>query len=241
MVAAAVIGAGVLGAGATVFGASQAANAQKSATNAANNTELQMYNQTRADNLPALESRNWALDQLKGLLGSGLASPISVGDVTKDPGYQFGLNQGLGGLQASYTARGMRDSGAALAAASRYGTDYATSKYDDAFNRVVSNRQQQLNPYFTLADKGQVGAGQLSAAGQNYANAVGGNQTALGNALGGGYLYQGNSLANGANQLAGWYQNYARTGNPYSSVGLTGNESTGYTYSSPWSVGPSPG
>lgn len=203
--------------GASVYGSNKAAGAQQDATNAANGTELQMYNQTRQDNMPALGARNDALSQLEFELGIGgqgkgtsgygsLAQPLSVGDVTQDPGYQFGLQQGQAALNRQLTARGMSDSGAALKAAARYGTDYATTKYDDAFNRAQTNRQLQLNPLQSVAGLGQTGASTIAQAGANAGNQISANQTGLGNAMGANYLAQGNALSRGVNQLAGWYQ-----------------------------------
>lgn len=218
-------------------GAKNAANTQSDATKQANDTQLQMYNQTRTDNLPALGARNDALSRLEELLGVGgnskasgygsLGGALNVGDVTKDPGYQFGFNQGQTALNNSLTAHGMRDSGAALKAAARYGTDYATTKYDDAFNRAQTNRQLQLNPLQSLAGLGQTGASTIAQAGANTANQIGANQIGLGNAIGASQVAQANLWGNTANQLAGigagWYQN--RGGNPWSSgsTSMAGN------------------
>lgn len=208
-------------------GASNAADAQAGAARDANQTQLQMYNQTRTDNMPALGARNDALARLEALLGVGgnrgaagygsLGGPINVGDVTRDPGYQFGLRQGQQTLNNSFNARGMRDSGAALMAATRYGNDYGTTKYDDAFNRQVTNRQVQLNPLQSLAGLGQTGATTMAQAGANAGNNISANQIGVGNAQAANSIAQGNIWGNAANQLAGWYANYSqpRTGTGY--------------------------
>lgn len=200
--------------------AGKASNAQQNAANSANATQLQMYNQTREDNMPALGARNDALSRLEELLGVGgdktaagygsASGPLQVGDVTQDPGYQFGLQQGQTALNNALAARGMRDSGAALKAAARYGTDYATTKYDDAFNRAQTNRQLTLNPLQSLAGLGQTGASTIAQAGANSANNIASNQIGVGNAQAANSIAQGNIWGNTANQLAGWYQNYSR-------------------------------
>ena len=59
----AIAGASLLGAGASVYGSSKAADAQKEAANQANATQLQMYNQQRADLAPYTEAGG------EGLLG----------------------------------------------------------------------------------------------------------------------------------------------------------------------------
>lgn len=213
-------------------GSKDAANTEAGAARDAKQTELQMYDQTRTDNLPAMGARNDALARLEALLGVGsnkgasgygsLSGPINAGDVMQDPGYQFGLTQGQNALSRSLNARGMRDSGAALMAASRYGNDYATTKYDDAFNRATQNRNSQLNPLLSLSGAGQVGASQIGQAGQNYANEAGANSRYAGDAAATNSLAQASIWGNTANQLAGWYQNQQRN------TGGGGYDSSGY-------------
>lgn len=208
-VAVAGIGSAVIGSNAS----KSAANSQANATASANQTEQNQYDQTRADNAPTLTARNDALTRLESLLGvdgkgTGGIDPATV---MSDPGYQFGQQQGQRQLQLSENARGMRDSGAALKAASQFGTDYATTKYDDALNR-------QLNPLQSLAGLGQSGANTIAAAGTNAANQESNNTTAEGNALAASQIAQGNTISNAGNQLAGWYANNYKT------------PGTGYTY-----------
>lgn len=200
---------------ATVVGGAIAADASRSAANkqrdaAQQSTDVQerMYQQTREDNLPALQSRNTALQRLQSLLGTNTLP--SARDVQNEAGYQFGLQQGQQALQRQATARGMSNSGQALTAAARYGNDYAATKYNDAFNRLQSFRQQQWNEGASLAGLGQTGASQVASSGQNFANAAGQNALAVGNVQAASTLAQGNAWANAGNQLAGWYANYKK-------------------------------
>jgi len=219
--------------------AEDASNAQREATAQSNATQRYMYDTTRQDNMPALESRNWALNELKARLSGALGGAITPQAVQKEAGYQFGLSEGLKGLNSQLTARGMRNSGAALKQAARYATDYASTKYDNAFNREVANRSAQLNPFQSLAGLAQTGASTVAASGQNYANNVSNNQTSLGNALGANALAQGNIWGGATNQLLslgnqnGWFGK--------DSLGDTfdGNFLSGYTYKNPQLVGPS--
>lgn len=214
-VATAVVGGAVIGGVASNRAAGKAADVQSEAASQSNATQLQMYNQTREDNAPALDARNASLARMRELLGIGgdagakgygsLGGNINVGDVTSDPGYQFGLEQGQRALNNQLAARGMRNSGAALKAASRYGNDYATTKYDQSFNRLAGQQANQFNRFASVAGLGQTGANMLGAAGQNYANQVSATQQGLGNALGAGAIAQGNALSSAANQLGGWY------------------------------------
>ena len=245
---AAAVGGAVLGSAIQGDAARGAANTQADATRESNATQKAMFDQTRSDNMPALDARNASLDKMRSLLGIGgdasapgygsLGGRINPGDVANEPGYQFGLTQGAKTLGNQLGARGMRNSGEALKAAARYGTDYATTKYDGAFNREVANRSAQLNPLQSLAGLGQTGASTVASAGQNYGNNVSANQTALGNALGAGQMAQGNIWGGAVNQLVsagnqgGWWK-------PNTSIsGFNGDASSGYTYKNPESVGP---
>lgn len=221
--ATAMVGGAVLGAVATTH----AANKEAGAANHATDLENQQYQQTRSDNLPALGARNDALTRLEQLLGVGgdhsapgfgsLTGSITPQNVESDPGYQFGLQQGQQAQKAAATARGMSDSGAALKEAARFGTDYATTKYDDAFNRELQDRQQQLNPFLSLAGAGQVGTSQIGAAGQLFGQEAGGNAITAGNASAQGSLGTASIFANTGNQLAGWYANQQRNNVPLNS------------------------
>jgi hypothetical protein len=205
--------------------ANNAADAQSEAAANSNATQRYMYDTTRADNMPALDARNASLDKMRSLLGIGgdtsqagygsLGGAIKPTDVQNEAGYQFGLNQGLTAQNNLLGARGMRNSGAAIKAATRYGNDYATTKYDNAFNREVANRSAQLNPLQSVAGLGQTGASTVASAGTNYANNVSSNQTSLGNAQAANSLSQGNIWGNTINQLGSIYKNSATSGNGY--------------------------
>jgi hypothetical protein len=246
-IAAAVITGGAALAGGILSSnaAGRAANKQLQASQESNATQKAMYDKTREDNMPALDARNASLQRMRELLGIGgdaaskgygsLGGGINPGDVQNEAGYQFGLNQGLTAQSNHLGARGMRNSGAAIKAATRYGNDYATTKYDNAFNRIVANRSAQLNPLQSLAGASQTGASTVANSGNNYANTVSGNQTALGNALGANSLAQGNIWGGALNQIGsaakGWYSGSQIDG-------FNGNALTGYTYKNPEAVGP---
>lgn len=226
-----VAGAVLVGGSMSSNAAGDAADAQAGASQAANATQKAMFDQTRTDNMPAMDARNASLAKMRDLLGisdnkaaqgfGSLGGSINPGDVMQSPGYQFGMQQGQKALSNQLGARGMRNSGAALMAASRYGNDYATTKYDQAFQREVANRSAQLNPLQSLAGLGQTGASTIAGAGQNYANNVSSNQIGMGNALGSAGIAQSNALSGALNQAAGWYasQPKAATVAPSSSGG----------------------
>jgi hypothetical protein len=62
-------------------------------------------------------------------------TPTSASDVTSDPGYQFGLDQGAQALQQSAASRGLLNSGGTLKHLLQYGNDYATTRFNDVDQR----------------------------------------------------------------------------------------------------------
>lgn len=128
-------------------------------------------------------------------------------DVTKDPGYAFRLSEGLKALNRSAAARGGMISGGALKAAERYGQDYASQEYGNAYQRALTEYNARVareatgyNRLAALAGVGQTAANTLSnAAGTTGANvastAMTGGSNAANAALAGGQamgsMYQG--------------------------------------------------
>src|SRR6267154_2826339 len=98
-VATAFIGAGVLGAGATIYGANKAADAQTAAGERAIAMQQQQYQQTRSDLSPYRDIGASAGSQLSSRIGE-LTAPINMDQATleKTPGYQFNLTQGMRGV-----------------------------------------------------------------------------------------------------------------------------------------------
>lgn len=179
-------------------------DAQRDATDKQIALQERMYDTTRADNMPAMQARNQSLEMLLGMLKpGGSMSRLDVGDVTQEPGYQFGMQQGQSALNNQLGARGMRNSGAALKAAARYGTDYGTTKYNDAFNRLLAGRSAQMNPLLSLAGAGQVGASTIASAGNNYANVAGNALSQFGDARANAALAKGSIYPKMINQWEG--------------------------------------
>jgi len=229
---AAILGAGVLGAGAGIYGSSQAANAQENAAAqsaavqremAANSIAAQreMFDIGRTDLAPYREGGVAAQNQLRSFLGIGgdttapgygkYAKDFGMEDFTADPGSAFRLKTGLESLERSGAARGMGLSGAALKGITRYGQDYASNEYQNAFNRYQTNRTAQLAPLQSLYAGGQASAAgsaaQAGALGTNLGNTYTGlgqgiaqADVAAGNAQASGYLNQSNAVTNALNQ-----------------------------------------
>jgi hypothetical protein len=121
------------------------------------------------------------------------ARDFSMADYQADPGYAFRLKEGLKALDASAAARGGMISGAALKAAGRYGQDYASNEYANAFNRYQTNRSNQLQPLQSLMGVGQTATNATSNAAGAYGAAAGSNALQAGNALASGAVGSANA------------------------------------------------
>jgi hypothetical protein len=89
-------------------------------------------------------------------------------NLEEDPGYQFGVNEGVKARDNSSSAKGMTLSGASMKAINRYGTDYGSTKYNEAFNR----RQVGLDNLYRMITTGQAAASGQAAAGGQFGSQV---------------------------------------------------------------------
>ena len=185
--------------------ASNAADAQAASTAAALAEQRRQYDTTRADFEPWRTAGAGALKQLS----TDINRPTTAADVMQDPGYQFGLDQGQQAIDRKIAAAGGRVSGAAIKAAGRFGTNYATTGYGAADQR----RNDRLNRLAALAGIGQTATAGTAQAGMNSANNSSGLLTNQGANQGAAALAQGNIWGNGANAIAALY------GRPYSPGG----------------------
>lgn len=221
-VAGAVVGSAVIGS----MAAGDAADASAASSAASIAEQRRQYDVTREDYAPWREAGRNALTQLQSEMGR----PTTAADAMSDPGYRFGQQQGQLGLDRKFGAMGGRVSGAAMKAASRFNTDYASSGYGAAYQR----RQDSLNRLAALAGLGQTAAAGGAAAGANSANAISSTLMNQGETAAGARMAQGSMWANTGNQLGSLMY---RSQMP----GFNGNSMTGYTYQQPWTVGPQPG
>lgn len=179
------LGQGAIG----LYGQHRAIGAAQDATNQANQTAQGIYNQQRSDNAPLLAARDSALGKINALL----ADPSSV---SKEPGYQFGLDQGQKQLDNNAAAAGNYYSGGQQKAAARYNQDYASTKFDQSLNRLTN-----------LAGLGQVGANNTGNALQQYGQQTSQNMLNMGGARGSGYAQMGKGIGNALGQIGtSWNQ-----------------------------------
>lgn len=211
-VAAAVIGSAVVGGVLQSRSTGKAVDAQTDASNKADSltreqmaTQQRLAEQARMDATPYREAGYTALNKLAS------APDFTGASVASDPGYQFGLDEGMKGLTNSAAARGGLLSGAALKASTKYAQDYAGTKFNDAFNRDATNK----NRLASLAGIGQVATAnsgantmqlgnQMGQAGQSMAQ----NALGVGNARATGYIANGNALTGALNQGVSSWKTY---------------------------------
>lgn len=190
---AAVVGGAIISSNA----ASDAADTQAKSSSDAIGEQRRQYDQTRTDFTPYREAGTTALGQLQ----TEMNTPVTAADAMSEPGYQFGLQQGQQAIDRKTAAAGGRISGAALKAAAQYGTDYATTGYNAAYQR----RQDRLARLSALAGIGQTSTAGSAAAGAASSNAISNLVSAQGNASAAGQLAQGNIWGNAGNQIVAMY------------------------------------
>jgi hypothetical protein len=197
----------IVPAAASLFGASQQADATQNAANitgAATDRAVQLqneqYQQMRADQAPYRAAGQTALNALIPLATN--YKKFGTDEFQQDPGYQFRLSEGQRAMARTAPNRGGLVSGNSLKAMQDYSQNYASNEYTNAFNRYQTERNAQLQPLQSLAGVGQSATNFGNVAGANNANTVG-------NAL----ISQANNAAN-----AGMIRSNAY-GNAFSSIG----------------------
>jgi hypothetical protein len=175
--------------GSALLGASaskSAANTQAAATDRAGELQERMFNKQVELQEPWRQAGMNALNKMQS------------GDVMgmMDPSYSFRLGEGLKALDRTAAARGGLISGGVLKAAQRYGQDFASQEFGNAYNRLAG-----------LAGVGQTATGaQSNAAGQFGVNA-GNMMTSGAAARASGYVGGANALNSGLGQYMNYTQN----------------------------------
>lgn len=205
-IAVAIGGSAIIGAVTSSNASRSAAAAQSDAANAANATQLQMFNTQREDAAPWRAAGGRAL---AGLENSDFQRDFTMADFTADPGYQFRMNEGLKAIQNAASARGRLSSGGTLKSLLGYGQEMASQEYQNAYNRFNADRDRRFNRLGSIAGIGQTANSQVAAAGQNYANQFSQNTMGAGNASAAASIAHGNSINNmigqGAQAAAMYY------------------------------------
>lgn len=203
MVAAAVVGSAVVGAAASSSAASKGAKAQNKATDSANALQWDMYEQNREDAAPWREAGTTALGQLTTGTANGgeFNRNFTMQDFQQDPGYAFRQQEGLDALQSSASARGGVLGGAALKGITRFGQDFASNEYANAYNRFNNDTTSRFNRLSSIAGLGQTAQNQTANQGMQTAYNVGQNTIGAGNANAASSVANGNAISGAASTL----------------------------------------
>ena len=223
ILASAIIG-GAASAAAGIYGANKAAEAQKDAAKKAAKAQQNALNQQLKLTKPYVEAGQTALKEYEKLAPY---QPFGTEQFQADPGYQFRMSEGIKALERSAAARGLLSSGPTLKGITQYGQNVASSEYENAFSRYLTQREAAMDPYRYLT-----GVGQAAAAGQ--AANIGTTGAALadiaaqrGNVQAAQYMGTagaiGNALGSVGQAIGGYYanepyMNYLRSITPSSSV-----------------------
>lgn len=190
--------------------ARDASGIQAGSVGRANDVLKEQYNQ---GNIALQNSHQEQQGYMSPYSQAGLSSlsQLQSGDFAKnlqmDPGYQFRLDEGKKAVEGSAAARGGLNSGATLKALERFGQNFASNEYQNAYQRDYARLSQLAGLGFNA------GQNQFNAAGnygnqlnQNligYGQGVSGNLTGLGNAQAAARVGAANANAGLLGQLGG--------------------------------------
>jgi len=236
----AILGAGALGAGASIYSASKAADAQREGIAASTAAQQKAFDKQVELQEPFRQGGMTAQNRLLTVLGlrpaegSGVtvdpnspdfgkyAGDFGMKDFEADPGYAFRLKEGMRGLENSAAARGLLSSGSTLKGITDYGQGMASQEYGNAYNRYQTNRANQLNPLQSLMGSGQTSANTLTNAAGNLGQGLAQGAAAMGSANASSYINTGNALTNALNTGTGAYMNANMMNRMFPSRGYTG-------------------
>lgn len=140
---------------------------------------------------------------------------FTIADFQKDPGYQFRMDEGSHALEGSAAARTGIQNGRTLKELERYGQDYASGEYSNAYSRFNNDRTTRFNRLASIAGVGQTATGATATAGANASNNVADTIIGQANARAAGRVGEANAVNNGIQTLGNYYLNQ-RFGSPSS-------------------------
>lgn len=210
--------AGLIGAGASLIAgfmqsdaANKAAQTQDALGNRALNLQAKTIEQARNDSMPWMLAGQGALQQYLGEMGlskTGADGKPFQSQFTATPGYDFAVKEGEKGAVQNMAALGMKGSGAALKALTKFRQGLATGEYNNYMTRlsnVATGGQQQTNDNNATAMQG---AGMQSATLGDIGNSRASGYTGQANAWSGAMQGIGNTAGYALGRLNNnWQQN----------------------------------
>ena len=215
-VAAAVVGAGVIGA----VGSNMAADKQSSAQDQAAATQQGMFNTVTANSQPYMNTGAGATSTLSQLMGLSGTPGSTVGGTglnngylastfnpTQDqldnyPGYQFALKTGGQALTNAQTPSAGALSGSTLKSLMDFNQGAANTNYSTYFNQDQTQKNNIYNRLSQIAGLGQSAAAGVGNSGTQLGTGIAQAQAGAGASQAGGIVGTTNSLSNGATLAA---------------------------------------
>lgn len=190
--------AGERGAGDVEAAAAKAAQGAWLSAEEANALLKQLYGNVATQLEPYTATGRDAIQTLNAAMGpeGDFNRPFTGGDLQKDPGYQFRLEEGQKALERSAAARGTLLGGGTLKALERYAQGTASEEYGAAFNRFRQDRADRFGMFYNLAGIGQRATEAEIEAGETYGGRAAGNIMTAGQ-------YGGNMIYGGARDASG--------------------------------------
>jgi hypothetical protein len=170
--------------------------------------QRRQYDLNREDLKPYREAGSTAIGQLSAGTADGgdFNRDFTLADFQKDPGYQFRMDEGRNAVEGSRAATTGIQNGRTLAELTRYGQDYGSGEYSNAYNRFNADRTTRFNRLATVAGVGQTATNTGVTSGSNSANNIADLTLERANANAAGRIGQANAYGQGLESLANFYR-----------------------------------
>jgi hypothetical protein len=174
------------------------------------------YDQNREDLAPYRQAGSTAIGQLStGTVDGGdFNRDFTMADFEKDPGYEFRLNEGRRALEGSAAAGSGIFNGGVGRRLERYGQDYASGEFSNAYNRFNNDRNTRFNRLAAIAGVGQTATNTGVNAGESSSRAVSDSIIGAANAAAAGRVGEANAVTGGLESLGDYYRNRRYGGQP---------------------------
>lgn len=188
--------------------AHDAGTTQAAAAAAAIAEQHRQYDQNREDLAPYRAAGSTAIGQLSTGTADGgdFNRDFTLADYQADPGRQFRFDTGREAVEGSRAATTGIQNGRTLAELTRYGQDYGSQEYSNAYNRFNADRTTRFNRLAGIAGIGQTATNTGVAAGSNSTNSIADLTLERANAQAAGRIGQANAYGQGIESLANFYR-----------------------------------
>lgn len=139
-----------------------------------------------------------------------LLKPFTGADLASSPGYQFNLTEGEKAINNLAASRGSYFSGGAAKDLTKYATDYAGTKFNDAFNQDQATKAMTANLLSGVSNQGMGATNTGVNASTSGTNSIADLMTQGGNAQAAGIVGPANAVNQGIGNYINW-QNQSRT------------------------------